>query len=85
VWKGPTVWICASKSEILRKHALLVITTAYDQYSIRLFTWDRYFIEEYYDNDREHVSRVTVASATDINKHIRDVSISELNLPWIRE
>ena len=69
------------KSEILRKQADYLITIQYYHYTVKLFTWDRFFIEQYYDNDTGEVSRISLASSGDIRKYIKDVSLDELDLP----
>jgi hypothetical protein len=71
------------KSDLLRKQAQYLVSTGYYHYTVKLFTWDRFFIEQYYDNEQEKITRITLAGKTDMEKYLKDISLSDLGLPVI--
>jgi hypothetical protein len=66
------------KCDILRKHALYVTAVSYYHYTIKLYTWDRFFIEEYFDNEQDEVTRITIAEHRDMMKYLDCIRLSDL-------
>jgi hypothetical protein len=68
----------SKKCDILRKHGRFVISLSYYQFTVRLYAWDRFFIEEYFDNEAEEVTRITMAEDHNMEKYLHDISLSDL-------
>jgi|GEM_PF-2302743 len=71
------------KCDILRRYAQYITSITYHQYTVKLYTWDRFFIEEYFDNELEDVTRISIAEDRDMLKYLRLISLTELGYdPW---
>jgi hypothetical protein len=68
------------KNDILRKQANYLLSTGYYHFTVKLFTWDRFFIEQYYDNDLERITRITLATRKDLDKYLKDISLADLGI-----
>lgn len=68
------------KCDILRKHAHYITSTGYCQFTVKLYSWNRYFIEEYYDNEIDEVTRIAVADPNHMLKYLDDITLSDLPL-----
>lgn len=55
--------------------------TNHQHYTVSLYYWDIFFIEHYYDNNQRQTTRITIASTTDLDKFMKDISIEDLGLP----
>jgi hypothetical protein len=71
------------KMNLLRKHAKLLFTTEHFNFTVNLFTWDRFFIEQYFDHDYEQISRISIANAEDMVKHLEQIDVSDLGPRFI--
>jgi len=69
-----------SKREILRKEARFIGSIIYNRFVIKLYTWQQYFIEQYYDTEAKMISRITVADDQDIDKYLDNISLTELKI-----
>jgi hypothetical protein len=70
-----------NKSDILRQQANYLLSIEFEHYTVKLFTWDRFFIEEYFDNDQEQVTRIKLAGSHDILKYLKQISLKDLGSP----
>ena len=68
------------KKNLLRTHAIYLFTTEHFNFSVKLYTWDRYFIEQYFDLERDEISRISLASSNDMVKHLSQIGLSDLQL-----
>ena len=66
------------KKNLLRKHAVYLFTTEYFNFTVQLYSWDRFFIEQYFDLEREEISRISIANNQDMNKHLNQIGLSNL-------
>ena len=49
-------------------------------YSVELYTWDRYFIEQYFDTEQQ-VSKINIAGPVDMEKYLNLIGLSGLGNP----
>jgi hypothetical protein len=68
----------SEKCDILRKYAQFITSITYFHYTIKLYTWDRFFIEEYFDNEEEDVTRICIAEEQDMVKYLHLIDLSDL-------
>lgn len=68
------------KNSLLKKHARALMATNYQHYTVRLYHWDRFFIEHYYDNERRQTTAITIANTTDLDKFMKNISIDDLGI-----
>ncbi|MBT1702220.1 hypothetical protein [Chryseosolibacter indicus] len=66
------------KRDIIKRHATLVLKLDYFNYEVRLYSWDKYFIEEYFETSAQKVTRISLASEKDLLKFIRNICITDL-------
>ena len=69
-----------SKREILRKEAHFIGSVIYYHYVIKLYSWQQYFIEQYYDTEAKVISRITVADDYEIEKYLNSISLADLHI-----
>jgi hypothetical protein len=53
----------------------LVFAMPYFHYVIRLYSWDRYFIEVYYDTEVKKVTRIARATDADLDKYLGRIDL----------
>jgi hypothetical protein len=70
-----------NKGDILRQQANYVLSIESEQYTVKLFTWDRFFIEEYFDNDQKRVTQIKLAGSQDVLKYLKLISLKDLGFP----
>ena len=68
------------KRNILKQQANYLISTIHLHYTVRLYSWDRFFIEQYYDNEMEQITRITLACHNDMDKYMNDISLADIGL-----
>jgi hypothetical protein len=68
-----------SKSALLYSHGYLVETISYFHYRVNLYSFDRMFIEEFYDTETKGITRISVAEDRDLRKYLLQIDISELD------
>jgi len=71
----------STKKNILKKHAKLIFASAYFHYVVRLYSWDRFFIEEYYDTEEHRLTRISVASEADMIKYTSRIKL-DTSVQW---
>jgi hypothetical protein len=67
-----------TKSKILKERAVLVDELDYFNYRVNLYSWNRYFLEEYFEKEEKKVTRIAIATDKDLLKFIRNICISDL-------
>lgn len=65
------------KCEILKRYAHFIHTITHYHYTIQLFSWDRYFIEVYYDTEEGEITRIIVADDREIEKHLGSIDLED--------
>ncbi|HYG01430.1 MAG TPA: hypothetical protein VD927_03245 [Chryseosolibacter sp.] len=66
------------KCDILRKFATYITSTGFNHYTVKLYTWDKFFIEEYYDNEIEETTRISIAGDNDMEKYLDEITLNDL-------
>ena len=70
------------KSEILKQQADYLLTLAMDENLVKLYTWDRFFIEQYF-NGHQQVTNIKIAGVLDMIKYLKKISLSDLGYPTV--
>jgi hypothetical protein len=65
----------ASKENAVSKFASLIFAMPYYHYMIRLYSWDRYFIEVYFDTEVKKVTRIARATDSDMEKYLSKIKL----------
>jgi hypothetical protein len=75
----------SEKCDILSKYGQYITTTIYFHYIVKLYSWDRFFIEVYYDSEEADITRITIAEEQNMIKHLEGITLREIkNLPGIQ-
>lgn len=80
--KGFTSLDLQHKSAILKEQANYLLTLEMDGHSVKLYTWDRFFIEQYFDEERQ-VSRISIAGMDDMIKYLEKINLADLGYPTV--
>lgn len=67
----------SSKQNAVLKYASLLFAMPYHHYMVRLYSWDRYFIEVYYDTEVKKVTRIARATPSDLEKYLSKIDITK--------
>jgi hypothetical protein len=70
------------KSNILKQHAKYLLTIEMDDYSVKLYAWDRFFIEQYSD-EHQQVTKINIAGSSDMAKYLKRITLSDLGYPTV--
>ena len=70
------------KSDILRQQANYLLTLQMEEFSVKLYTWDRFFIEQYFDEE-QRVSRISIAGKNDMIKYLKKINLADLGYPQL--
>ena len=70
------------KSDILRQQANYLLTLQMEEFSVKLYTWDRFFIEQYFDEE-QRVSRISIAGKNDMIKYLKKINLADLGYPLL--
>jgi hypothetical protein len=68
------------KKDFVRRNAKFLISTGGVRCTVKLYSWDNFFIEQYIDNKHQEIILVTLASKKDLEKYLKEISISDLGL-----
>jgi hypothetical protein len=68
------------KCDILRRCAQFITSITYYHYTVKLYTWDRFFIEEYFDNEQDEITRISIAEEQDMVKYLNLISLPDLTV-----
>lgn len=66
------------KCDILKKHGSFVLSITYYHYTIKLYSWDRFFIEEYFENEEDEITRIKMVEGSDLEKYLHDITLSDI-------
>lgn len=66
--------------KVLRNQAQYVMTADYQHYTVILYSWKRHFIEQYYDNELDATTRISLAEGNDLEKFTKQIGLSNLGL-----
>jgi hypothetical protein len=67
------------KCDILQKHGRYVASISYYHYIVKLYAWQRFFIEVYYDTEENEIARITMAADGELSKHLQDISLADIS------
>lgn len=70
------------KSDILKQQADYLLTMEMEEYSVKLYAWDRFFIEQYFDTEQQ-VTKINIAESRDMQKYLKNISLSDLGYPRV--
>ena len=70
------------KSNMLEQQANYLLTLEIEDCSVKLYTWDRFFIEQYY-NEEQHVTKISLATRGDMAKYLEKISLGDLGYPSV--
>lgn len=68
------------KSDLLKQQANFLVTLEMTAFSVELYTWDRFFIEQYFD-EMHQVSRISIAGKDDLIKYLDAIDLSDIGYP----
>lgn len=66
------------KKNFVRKNTKFLIATPYLHYTASLYAWNKFLIEQYYDNKQGEVTVITLARHKDLKKYIDKIDLSDL-------
>ena len=70
------------KSDILKQQANYLLTLQMEEFSVKLYTGDRFFIEQYFDEE-QRVSRISIAGKNDMIKYLKKINLADLGYPQL--
>jgi hypothetical protein len=70
------------KSEILKQQANYLLTLEMEEFSVKLYTWDRFFIEEYFDEELR-VIKICIAGNREMIKYLKMINLADLGFPTV--
>jgi hypothetical protein len=68
------------KSEILKQQANYLLTLEMEGFSVKLYTWDRFFIEQYFDEELR-VVKICIAGNGEMVKYLKKINLADLGYP----
>ena len=68
------------KSDLLKQQADYLLTMEIEECSVKLYAWDRFFIEQYFDTE-EQVTKITIAGKLEMNKYLKNIGLGDLGYP----
>jgi hypothetical protein len=68
------------KRDFLRKNCRRLISTISFEYTISLYCWNGFFIEQYYDIQRREVTKIVLAGKKDLEKYMKEISLADLGV-----
>lgn len=70
------------KSNILKQQATYLLTLDIEECSVKLYTWDRFFIEQYFDEEQQ-VTKINIVEDDGLVKYLKSISLSDLGYPTV--
>ena len=70
------------KSNILKEQADYLLTMLLEEGSVKLYSWERFFIEQYFD-DEQQVTKIKLAGSSDMLKYLKKINLSDLGHPTV--
>ena len=68
------------KSNLLKQQADYLLTLQWDDGSVKLYSWDRFFIEQYFDAEQQ-VTRIQLVWSSGMLKYLRRINLGDLGYP----
>jgi hypothetical protein len=68
------------KKDFVKKNAKFLISTESERCTVKLYSWDKFFIEQYFDNEHQVIIMVVLVGKKDLDKYLKEISISDLGL-----
>lgn len=68
------------KRIVVKELGVFLMSTDFFNYTVELYSWDVFFIEQYYDNIQGSITRITLACDKDMDKYMDDISLADLGL-----
>lgn len=68
------------KSNILKEQANYLLEIEIDNYSVKLYAWDRFFIEQFFDEEQQ-VTKINIAKSSDLQKYLKKITLGDLGYP----
>ena len=72
------------KNNILKRYSHFIVSVEYYYFTVKLYSWNNHYIEEYYDNDEKKVSMITIADINSLDKYVKNISLSDLGVDLMR-
>jgi hypothetical protein len=70
------------KNDILKQQANYLLTIEMDEFTVKLYAWDRFFIEQYF-NEEGQVVRICLAGKEDMTKYLKKINLADLGYPTV--
>jgi hypothetical protein len=70
-----------SKTLLLGVYGHVIERISYFQYHVTLYSFDRFFIEEFFDTETKSITRISIAEERDLKKYLMHIDISTLTGP----
>lgn len=68
------------KSNLLKQQADYLLTIQLDDGSVKLYSWERFFIEEYLD-DEQQVTKIQLVGSSGMLKYLKGIDLGYLGYP----
>jgi hypothetical protein len=68
------------KKDFVKSNARFLLSIQFFQHTVELYYWDKFFIEQYFDNQQKKITFVKLANTSDLEKYIMEINISDLGL-----
>lgn len=68
------------KSNLLRQQADHLLTMQLDDGSVKLYSWERFFIEQYFD-DEQRVTNIQLVGSPGMLKYLKEITLGDLGYP----
>jgi hypothetical protein len=70
------------KSNILKQQANYLVTIEIDEGTVKLYAWDRFFIEQHFDEEQQ-VTKINIVNASDMLKYLKKITLADLGYPTV--
>ena len=70
------------KSEILKQQANYLLTLEMEEFNVKLYTWYRFFIEQYFDEELR-VAKISIAGNSEMIKYLKKINLADLGYPTV--
>lgn len=70
------------KSNILKEQANYLLEIEVDNYRVKLYAWDRFFIEQQFDEEQQ-VTKINIAENSDMQKYLQKITLGDLGYPTV--
>ena len=70
------------KSNILKEQANYLLEIEVDNYGVKLYAWDRFFIEQHFDEEQQ-VTKIDIVENSDMQKYLKKITLGDLGYPTV--